>query len=131
MPHGYCYVWTRRIVWLHVASDSLITLSHYCIPVCLARKSRNLTFKADRRTKLIPVVILTSSREGRDPVNSYHLRANSYVQKAVDFDQFRQGVKSRGWYRLAINHRPANHGPANHRPANHGPVRVRAARQGQ
>jgi len=62
--------------------------------------------KADRRTKIIPVVILTSSREERDLVNSYNLGANSYIQKPVDFDQFRQVVKSLGLYWLVINHRP-------------------------
>jgi two-component system, response regulator len=64
--------------------------------------------KADARTKTIPVVILTSSREERDLVNSYNLGANSYIQKPVDFDQFRQVVKSLGLYWLVINQIPVS-----------------------
>jgi two-component system response regulator len=59
--------------------------------------------KSDRRTKIIPVVVLTSSREERDLVASYNLGANSYIQKPVDFDQFRQVVKGLGLYWLVIN----------------------------
>lgn len=47
MPHGYCYLWDPGIVWLHVVSDGLITLSYYCIPVVLiyfVRKNRDLPF---------------------------------------------------------------------------------------
>jgi two-component system response regulator len=59
--------------------------------------------KSDPRTKTIPVVILTSSREERDLVSGYHLGTNSYIQKPVDFDQFRETVKSVGLYWLVIN----------------------------
>lgn len=59
--------------------------------------------KSDPRTRTIPVVILTSSKEERDLVNSYGLGANSYIQKPVDFDQFRDTVKSAGLYWLVIN----------------------------
>lgn len=62
--------------------------------------------KADARTRTIPVVILTSSKEERDLVNGYNLGANSYIQKPVDFDQFRQTVKSVGLYWLVINQPP-------------------------
>ena len=62
--------------------------------------------KADPRTRTIPVVILTSSREERDLVNGYGLGANSYIQKPVDFDQFRETVKSAGLYWLLINQAP-------------------------
>jgi CheY-like chemotaxis protein len=62
--------------------------------------------KGDPRTCSIPVVILTSSREERDLVKSYGLGANSYIQKPVDFDQFRQTVKSAGLYWLVINQLP-------------------------
>src|SRR5207245_2585386 len=48
--------------------------------------------KSDPRTKTIPVVIMTSSKEERDLVNGYSLGANSYIQKPVDFDQFRNTV---------------------------------------
>ena len=59
--------------------------------------------KADSRTQSIPVVILTSSKEERDLVQGYGLGANSYIQKPVDFDQFRDTVKSVGFYWLLIN----------------------------
>jgi two-component system response regulator len=62
--------------------------------------------KGDVRTKSIPVVILTSSKEERDLVKGYNLGANSYIQKPVDFDQFRQTVKSAGLYWLVINQPP-------------------------
>jgi two-component system, response regulator len=65
--------------------------------------------KTDSRTKTIPIVIMTSSKEERDLVESYHLGANSYIQKPVDFDQFRETVKSAGLYWLVINQpAPAN-----------------------
>jgi two-component system, response regulator len=63
--------------------------------------------KADARTKAIPVVILTSSKEERDLFHSYSLGVNSYIQKPVDFDQFRQTVKTAGLYWMVINERPA------------------------
>ena len=47
MPHGFCYLWDPRIVWLHVISDALIALSYYCIPVILVyfiRKNRDRPF---------------------------------------------------------------------------------------
>lgn len=65
--------------------------------------------KSDPRTKIIPVVIVTSSKEERDLAASYHLGANSYIQKPVDFDQFRTTVKTVGLYWLVINQPvPAN-----------------------
>ncbi len=62
--------------------------------------------KGDPRTRTIPVVILTSSREERDLFDSYGLGANSYIQKPVDFEQFRDTVKSVGLYWLVINQAP-------------------------
>jgi two-component system response regulator len=62
--------------------------------------------KADERTKTIPVVILTSSKEERDVVNSYNLGANSYIQKPVDFEQFRETIKRVGLYWLVTNQPP-------------------------
>jgi two-component system response regulator len=59
--------------------------------------------KSDPRTKNIPIVIMTSSKEERDLVSGYKLGANSYIQKPVDFDQFRETVKSVGLYWLVIN----------------------------
>jgi CheY-like chemotaxis protein len=66
--------------------------------------------KADARTRTIPVVILTSSKEERDLVMGYNLGANSYIQKPVDFEQFRQTVKSVGLYWLVINQSPVTEG---------------------
>jgi two-component system response regulator len=62
--------------------------------------------KADERTKTIPVVILTSSKEERDLVKGYGLGANSYIQKPVDFGQFRDTVKAVGLYWLLTNQPP-------------------------
>jgi two-component system, response regulator len=62
--------------------------------------------KADARTKAIPVVILTSSKEERDLINGYGLGANSYIQKPVDFEQFRDTIKNVGLYWLVINQLP-------------------------
>ena len=63
--------------------------------------------KGNPRTKTIPIVIMTSSKEERDLVASYNLGANSYIQKPVDFDQFRETVKTVGLYWLVINQPPA------------------------
>ena len=60
--------------------------------------------KADPRTKSIPVVILTSSREERDRIEGYQLGANSYVQKPVDFAQFQETIRAMGHYWLSVNH---------------------------
>jgi CheY-like chemotaxis protein len=62
--------------------------------------------KSNPRTKTIPVVIMTSSKEERDLVAGYHLGANSYIQKPVDFEQFREMVKTVGLYWLVINQPP-------------------------
>jgi CheY-like chemotaxis protein len=62
--------------------------------------------KADARTRTIPVVILTSSKEERDLVSGYNLGVNSYIQKPVDFDQFRETVKRVGMYWLLVNQAP-------------------------
>lgn len=62
--------------------------------------------KNDPRTRSIPVVILTSSKEERDLIKGYGLGANSYIQKPVDFEQFRQTIKSVGLYWLVVNQNP-------------------------
>jgi two-component system response regulator len=62
--------------------------------------------KTDPRTKLIPVVIMTSSKEERDLVSGYEFGANSFIQKPVDFDQFRETVKRVGLYWMVTNQPP-------------------------
>ena len=59
--------------------------------------------KADDRARLIPVVVLTSSREERDLIESYRLGVNSYIVKPVDFDKFVEAVKEMGMYWLLLN----------------------------
>ena len=66
--------------------------------------------KGDPRTKTIPIVIMTSSKEERDMVESYNSGVNSYIQKPVDFDQFRNTVKTLGLYWLVVNQPPVNNG---------------------
>jgi CheY-like chemotaxis protein len=62
--------------------------------------------KSDPRTKAIPVVILTSSKQEQDVAQSYRLGVNSYIQKPVDFDQFRATIKRLGFYWLMVNEPP-------------------------
>ena len=64
------------------------------------------TIKGDPRTKAIPVVIMTSSKEERDLVSGYDLGANSFIQKPVDFDQFQETVKQVGLYWMVTNQPP-------------------------
>ena len=61
--------------------------------------------RSNPRTKLIPVVILTTSKEDSDLLNGYELGANSYVRKPVDFHEFAEAVKSLGTYWLILNER--------------------------
>lgn len=66
--------------------------------------------RADDRTRLVPVVILTSSKQEQDLIEGYASGANSYVRKPVDFAKFVEAVKQLGLYWLVINeHPPAQH----------------------
>ena len=61
--------------------------------------------RADSRTRTLPVVVLTSSREARDIAGLYDLGANSYVVKPVDFEQFTEAIRQLGLYWVLLNQR--------------------------
>lgn len=62
--------------------------------------------KSDPRTRMIPVVVLTTSSEQRDVVESYHHGVNSYILKPVNFERFAVAVRDLGFYWLLLNHQP-------------------------
>ncbi len=62
--------------------------------------------KSDPRTKAVPVVVMTSSKQQRDLVDSYHLGVNSYIQKPINFTEFQEVIRQLGYYWLAINQPP-------------------------
>ena len=62
--------------------------------------------KADPRTRAVPVVVMTSSREQRDMVEGYQLGVNSYIQKPIDFGDFQTVIKDLGYYWLVVNQSP-------------------------
>ena len=66
--------------------------------------------REDERTKLLPVVVLTSSKEDKDLNESYRLGANSYIRKPVDFLQFTEAIKQLGLYWLVLNEPPPQGG---------------------
>ncbi len=67
------------------------------------------TLRDDPRTRAIPVIILTSSKEEKDVAKSYDLGVNSYIQKPVDFVQFREATHTLGLYWLVFNQGPPRH----------------------
>ena len=70
--------------------------------------------RSDKRTKLLPVVILTSSKEEKDLINGYTLGANSYIRKPVNFNQLVEAIRQLGLYWLVLNEAP----PVNNRKLN-------------
>ena len=66
--------------------------------------------RSDQRTKFLPVVILTSSKEEKDLINGYAEGANSYICKPVDFEQFTEAVRQLSLYWLLLNERPPTKG---------------------
>jgi two-component system, response regulator len=62
--------------------------------------------KSDLRTRAMPVVVMTSSRQQRDMVESYHLGVNSYIQKPINFVEFQEVIRQLGYYWLAVNQPP-------------------------
>jgi len=64
--------------------------------------------REDERNCMLPVVILTSSKEENDLAKSYKLGANSYIRKPVDFNQFSEAIKNLGLYWLVLNEVPTN-----------------------
>ena len=64
--------------------------------------------RGDERTRLLPVVIMTSSREDRDVIESYKLGINSYIVKPVDFENFADAVRQLGMYWLLLNQPPSS-----------------------
>jgi DNA-binding response OmpR family regulator len=62
--------------------------------------------KSDPRTKVFPVVVLTTSDEEKDVMESYQLGVNSYIVKPVDFDKFVEAINNLGLYWLVLNHPP-------------------------
>ena len=70
--------------------------------------------RSDKRTNILPVVILTSSKEEKDLINGYTLGANSYIRKPVNFNQFVEAIRQLGLYWLVLNEAP----PVNNRKLN-------------
>jgi CheY-like chemotaxis protein len=65
--------------------------------------------RADPQTRLLPVVVLTTSSEQQDLLESYQLGANSYIRKPVDFHQFSDAIRQLGLYWLVLNEQPPDH----------------------
>lgn len=62
--------------------------------------------RANSRTKILPVIVLTTSKEEKDILDSYNFGANSYIRKPVDFIQFTEAIRQLGMYWLLLNERP-------------------------
>jgi two-component system, response regulator len=66
------------------------------------------SIRADERTRFLPVVVLTSSDEEKDMIDSYHYGVNSYIRKPVDFEQFTEAVRQLSLYWIVLNQCPRN-----------------------
>ena len=102
--------WKRWIIFLAAERMRAGTLRELPLVVLLDLKLPKVDglevlrrVRSDERTKLLPVVILTSSNEERDVINGYKLGTNSYVQKPVDFSAFMDAVGQLGLYWLMLN----------------------------
>lgn len=82
--------------------------------------------RCDARTMLLPVVILTSSKEEQDLLQGYSLGANSYIRKPVEFLKFVEAVRQLGLYWLLLNEQPPVTGAGQQLPSNHAPVTSQA-----
>ncbi|TAN42532.1 MAG: response regulator [Nitrospirae bacterium] len=72
--------------------------------------------RGNEHTRLLPVVILTSSKEDKDLINGYLFGCNSYIRKPVDFVQFSEAVKELGIYWILLNELPPTHGTVKEQP---------------
>lgn len=93
----------------HAGRDTRLMPQIVLLDLNLPRLSGHEVLKrmrADERTRLLPVVVLTSSREEEDVINSYSLGANAYVRKPVSFDRFVDAVKALGLFWLVVNEPP-------------------------
>lgn len=100
---------TGRYADRHVADGPRLILLDLKLPLVDGTEVLRRV-KADPRTQAIPVVVLTSSREERDIIESYKLGVNSYIVKPVDFDQFTEAVRQLGFYWLLLNQSPTGVG---------------------
>jgi two-component system response regulator len=100
---------TGAYQWRDVAHRPVVVLLDLNLPkvngIEVLRRVR-----ADARTQTLPVIVLTSSREERDLVDSYRLGANSYVRKPVDFDAFHKAARQLSCYWLMLNEPPPAEG---------------------
>jgi two-component system response regulator len=96
---------TGRYADRHIEERPLVVLLDLKLPLVDGVEVLR-QIKADSRTQTIPVVVLTSSQEDRDRVDTYRLGVNSYIQKPVDFDQFTEAVRQLGFYWILLNKPP-------------------------
>ena len=101
-----CLFGTGRYAERSVCSNTRLILLDLKLPKVDGIEILKLC-KSNPRTKNIPVVVLTSSREERDLIDSYNLGVNSYVVKPVDFSQFTESVRQLGLYWIVLNQLPS------------------------